>query len=924
MPGYCRWFLLALSAILLAEIHGLDAHTAAGVHGVGTVKANTPVIRGPVKHDQGRNDSGKTFLHKGWQVQSSCDDKATGDKISVVGFDAAKWHRTDIPATVVGVLVTDKTYPDPTYGTNLKSFPGMNYSDKTFFANQDMPEDSPFRCSWWYRTEFKMSAGAGKKTDWLHFNGINYRANIWINGKKVADAKDVAGTYRTFEFDISQYVKRGAANSLAVEVFAPLKDDLEITWVDWNPTPPDKNMGIWKEVFLTQSSDVSVRDPFVASKLGADYKSAALTISADVHNIANHPVRGILRAEIDKIKLSQNVMLAAGESKTVHFTPEKFAALKMAHPRIWWPYTMGEPNLYNAKLSFAVAGQISDSASITFGIREVTSEITEKGFRLFKVNGRNILIRGAAWAPELLFRWFPGRLDADLAYVHDMGMNTIRLEGRLDREEFYEKTDRLGILVMPGWTCCDAWERWKDWQGDQREIAAASLQSQIRILRKHPSVFVWLNGSDGPPPADVESMYLGILQDLEWPNPSVSSASETSTTVTGKSGVKMTGPYEYVPPVYWLTDTNAGGAHGYNTETSPGPAIPTRESLERFIPKDHLWPIDDMWNYHAGKERFTTINVFADGLNRRYGTATSLDDFERKAQAVTYDGQRAMFEAYARNKYTATGVIQWMLNNAWPSLIWHLYDYYMVPAGGYFGTKKANEPVHVQYSYDNNSVAVINSTYIPMKGTKVSAKIYDLNASEKASKDATLDLAPDSATTAIDLPKAADLAGLSKTYFLRLQLHDAAEKLLSDNFYWLSTKPDVLDWEHKLDTVYTPQSEFGDLTGLATLPEVKLDVTAMAKSAAGKNTVRVTVKNMGNGIAFMVHLRAVHTKGGQDIAPILWEDNYFSLLPGEQREVTASYLPSALGNDTAVLEVSGFNIEKQTVETGGASGGDAN
>jgi exo-1,4-beta-D-glucosaminidase len=430
---------------------------------------------------------------------------------------------------------------------------------------------------------------------------------------------------------------------------------------------------------------------------------------------------------------------------------------------------------------------------------------------------------------------------------------------------------------------------------------------------------VWLNGSDGPPPAEIESMYLGILKDLDWPNPSVSSASETATTVTGKSGVKMTGPYEYVPPVYWLTDKEAGGAHGYNTETSPGPAIPTRESLERFIPKDHLWPVDDFWNYHAGKERFTTINVFADGLNRRYGQATSLDDFERKSQAVTYDGERAMFEAYARNKYTSTGVIQWMLDNAWPSLIWHLYDYYMVPAGGYFGTKKANEPVHVQYAYDNNSVAVINSTYAPLKGMKVTGKLYNLDASEKGSKEATMDIAPDSAVTAFELPVP---EGLSTTYFLRLQLQDAAGKLVSDNFYWLSTKADTLDWSHKQDTVYTPQAEFGDLTGLATLPEVKLDVTASTQRSAEKNTTRVTVKNLGSSIAFMVHLRAARTQAGTDITPILWEDNYFSLMPGEQREVRATYATSALAGDSAVLHVEGFNIAKQTVESNTAAGGD--
>ena len=610
--------------------------------------------------------------------------------------------------------------------------------------------------------------------------------------------------------------------------------------------------------------------------------------------------------------------LPPAKPKQSNSPQKKFTALKLAHPKLWWPYTIGEPYLYNAKISFSVAGRLSDSASTSFGIREVTSELTDKDFRLFKINGRNILIRGAAWAPDLLFRWVPGKLDADLAYVHDMGMNTIRLEGRLDREEFYEKTDRLGLLVMPGWTCCDAWERWKDWHADQKEIAAASLKSQIHILRQHPSVFVWLNGSDGPPPADIESMYLGILKDLDWPNPSVSSASEAATTVTGKSGVKMTGPYEYVPPVYWLTDKIAGGAHGYNTETSPGPAIPTRESIERFIPKDHLWPIDDVWNFHAGKERFTTINVFADGLNRRYGTATSLDDFERKSQAVTYDGERAMFEAYARNKYSSTGVIQWMLDNAWPSLIWHLYDYYMVPAGGYFGTKKACEPVHVQYSYDNNSVAVINGTYDAIKSVKVSAKIYNLDATEKGTKDATLDLAPDSAATAFELP-APD--SLSKTYFLRLQLHDSSGKLLSDNFYWLSTKPDVLDWKNQQDTVYTPQAEFGDLTGLATLPEVQLDATATSKHDGANHTTRVTVKNLGNNVAFMVHIRAARRKDNSDITPILWQDNYFSLLPGEQREVSASYSTTALAGDNPVLEISGFNIPKQTIEATTASGG---
>jgi exo-1,4-beta-D-glucosaminidase len=863
----------------------------------------------------------KLFLHKNWQLQSSCETKASGEQVSAAGFDASGWHHADMPSTVVGALVNDKTYPDPTYGTNLKSLPGMDYSSKTFFAMQDMPKDSPFRCSWWFRTEFALPAEVEQKTKWLHFLGINYRANVWINGKKVADAKEVAGTFATFEFDVSKFVHAGAANAVALEIFAPEKNDLGITWVDWNPTPADKDMGIWKEVFLTSSGEVSLRNPFVSSKLDADLKAAALTVNADLRNTSDHSVDGVLRAEIDGSQVSQPVTLAAGEAKTVRFTPEQFPELKLGKPRVWWPYQVGEPHLYSAKLAFEIDKHVSDSAEVAFGIREVTSELTDKGYRLFKINGRKVLIRGAAWAPDMFLRSSPERLDADLNYVRDMGLNTIRLEGRIDREELFAKADRLGILIMPGWTCCDAWEQWKKWKPEQHKIAGDSLRSQIRILRNHPSVFVWLYGSDNPPPADVEKMYLGILKDLEWPNPSVSSAADTPTTLTGKSGVKMTGPYEYVPPVYWLADTKAGGAYGYNTETSPGPAIPPRESLERFIPKNHLWPIDEVWNYHAGGERFTTVNVFTDGLNRRYGTATSLDDYERKAQAITYDGQRAMFEAYGRNKYTSTGVIQWMLNNAWPSLIWHLYDYYLVPAGGYFGTKKATELVHVQYSYDDDSVAVVNGTYEAVKGAKVSAKLYNLDAKEKGSRDATLDLAADSSTKAFDLPKVGDL---TKTYFLRLQLHDAQGKLLSDNFYWLSTKPDTLDWKHRKDTVYTPQAEFGDLTGLNSLPPAKVAVSQVNRKNGPNLWMTVTVENQGEGIAFMVHARITRGKGGEDVTPIFWSDNYFSLLPGEKRAVMALYRIASLESKEPVLEVDGYNLAPGSVQIATSSAGAPN
>src|SRR5260370_10317892 len=333
----------------------------------------------------------------------------------------------------------------------------MDFPAQNLFANAAKAEGSPLRCSWWYRTEFTPPTGEAKKTEWLNFLGINYRANIWVNGHKAADANDVAGTYRSYEFDVSKFLQPGKANAIAVEVFAPEKYDLGITWVDCNPTPPDNDMVIWKEVFLRSSGVVAVRNPFVTSKLDAEYKTAELTISGEVFNVSNEPVKGVLHADLDGIPVQQPVELSGGESKIVKFAPEQFAKLKLTHPRLWWPYQMGTPHLYTAKLTFDIGQQVSDAASVTFGIREVTSELTETRHRLFKINGKKVLIRGAAWAPDLLFRGSSQRLDARLPYVRDMGMNTIPLEGRLDRDEFFGKTDRLGILVMPGWTSCHAW-----------------------------------------------------------------------------------------------------------------------------------------------------------------------------------------------------------------------------------------------------------------------------------------------------------------------------------------------------------------------------------------------------------------------------------------------------------------------------------
>jgi exo-1,4-beta-D-glucosaminidase len=873
--------------------------------------------------------SQKLPLHDHWSLQSSGQVEAGGEIISTSAFVPQSWHDAAVPTTVVAALVRDKTLPDPFFATNLRQFPGVSYPIGANFSNIAMQRDSPYAVSWWYRKQFTAPASYAGKTIWLNFKGINYRANVWLNGKQIANSNDVAGAWRTYEFNVTSNVKPGGENVLAVQVFAPTPKDLAITFVDWNPAPPDKNMGLWREVYLATSGPVALRYPSVMSKLDPPANdSAQLTVTAQLKNATDQAIKGRLKAAITNIigskpeirRVEQDVELAPHEARDMKFTADKFEQLVVSHPQLWWPAQMGEPHLYALDLDFEVDGVVSDHAHSEFGIREITSDLNSTGGRAFHINGKNILIRGGGWTPDMLLREDPQRLHDEFRYVRDMGLNTIRMEGKLETEEFFTIADRQGILVMAGWCCCDFWEQWKHWKPEDYEIAKQSLRDQIYRLRSHPSLLMWLNGSDNPPPADVEQMYLDVEKQLLWPNPVVSSATGKHAQFTGPSGVKMTGPYQYVAPSYWEDDTpqgqpdrkecnpgGCGGAYGFNTETSMGPAVPPIESIRAMVGEEHLWPIDEVWNYHAGGENFKTIKVFAEALAQRYGKSDSAADFALKSQLQTYEGVRAMYEAYSRNKYEATGVIQWMLNNAWPSMIWHLYDYYLRPGGGYFGAKRALEALHPVYGYDDHSIWVVSSQYEDAKGLKLATRIYNLDMSEKFSRDDSLDAPADSTAKIFTLP---EIQNLSPTYFVVLRLTGSAGKLVGSNFYWLSTKPETLDWSKSTWWV-TPTKSFADFTALAQLPKVKLKVSDSfeIQSQGGQAVTHVTIENPGKSLAFFVRLKINKGESGEEILPVLWKDNYISLLPGEKRELTATYRGAELGTSKPVVEVSGWNVQ---------------
>jgi exo-1,4-beta-D-glucosaminidase len=838
-------------------------------------------------------------LNGRWHIQSSAQVSQPAEIVSTTGLNVQSWYPAKIPSTVLAALVDNKLYPDPYFGMNLRSIPGTTYEIGDNFANTPMPADSPFAVSWWYRREFEIPAAAAQRRLWLNFDSINYRANIWLNGRKLGDAAQVAGMYRGFEFDIAGLAAAGT-NTLAVEVFPPDVHDLGITFVDWNPLPADKDMGIVRDVYIRMSGPVAVRNAQVVTHISAGLDQASLTVYADVTNASDQPVAGTLEGAAGAIALSKAVGLLPGETATVTFTPAT-----IDHPDLWWPYGLGPQTLQNLHLQFRTAAGISDQQDVQFGIREFTSELDSRNHRVFRVNGKRILIRGGGWTHDMMLRVDPVREESEIRYARDMHLNTLRLEGKMFDEHFFDLADRYGMLVMPGWCCCGWFEQWDNWTATDSTVAAESLRTQLRRLRNHASVFVFLYGSDAAPPPTAEQNYLNVIRQERWPHPYLSAASDNDTLV-GRTGVKMKGPYDYVPPNYWLLDTHWGGAWGFNTETSPGHAIPLVPSLEQMLGKDHLWPVDDTWIFH-GASVYPVMSVYTNALESRYGKSRDLADFVEKSQAIAYEGERAMFEAFRRNKYTsATGVVQWMLNNAWPSTVWHLYDWYLRPGGGYFGTKKANEPLHVQYSYDDRSIVVTNSLYTAFPGYSVTAKVYNLDLSEQFSQTASVDIAEDSSTRVFTLPPP---DGLSRTYFVRLWLRDPDGAVVSSNFYWLSTQDDVVDWAAQTDYWYTPIRTFADLTGLQNLPPAQVTVSSRTEAGGADRIEHVVVRNPSANAAFLVHLTALRDDGS-DINPVIWGDNFFELFPGEEREITATYAAPLAGRGAVHIQADGWNFAR--------------
>jgi len=814
-------------------------------------------------------------------------------------------------------LLENRTYGNVFYSDNLRAVEEPDSSGNVFLI------------PWWYRTEFTLVQGAPQAHTLLRINGMIASADVWLNGHPVDEQATVAGAYPVHELDVTRWVHAGV-NTLALRVHpGDPRTSLSIGWVDWNPTPPDNNMGPWRGVEIVRTGPVQIRSPRVTATLSLpDLSRAALTARVEAKNLDASAHDAAITGVVAGVSLRRTIHLKPGETQTIAFSPKSDPALELSHPQVWWPVGMGAHPLYALQLAAAIDNAVSDRTSATFGIRSVTSHLTQQGYHQFVINGKPVLIRGAGWAPDMFLRDDPTRMEAEFSYIVNLGLNTIRSEGKLEDARFYDLADREGIMILAGWECCDKWESWaktggEPWDAADEKVAADSMASEARLLRSHPSVIGFLIGSDNAPPTAIAKTYVDTLHAEDWSLPIIAAASDQATSETGPSGMKMAGPYDWVPPSYWYAD-KLGGAFGFDSEVSAGATIPRLEDLSRMLSPQELealWKYPAVRQFHASAawSTFATIATFDTALAKRYGPPRSLEDYVAKSQLENYDNVRAQFEAFNARMDAAnpsTGVIYWMLNNAWPSLHWHLYDYFLNPAGTYFGAKKANEPVHIQYSYDTREIVLVNHTLHDEHGLRALIRVRGLEGGVSYQRRAqNIDLAANAARALATLPA---LAGLSRTYFIELELAAANGRPLSRNVYWLSTQTDELDWVHS-NWYLTPVTRYADFTPLQSLPTATSEVRATMRhdGAEDVTTVTLEVPPSSRALALFQHVSIRQSEGGELVLPILWSDNDVTLWPGESLTLTARSATPRVA--TPVVEVSGWNVPTRSIPIAVAS-----
>ena len=837
----------------------------------------------------------QVVLNSGWQLQDVAKAPQPGAEIASPAFKTKDWYAATVPGTVLTTLVNNHVYPEPLYGENNRP--------------EIIPE-SLARTSYWYRTLIDVPRSYKDHHVWLNFDGINYSAAVWVNGVQVGA---IHGAFIRGIFDITAHVTPGKKAVLAVLVTpqpnpgiphehtltAGLGKNGGVTAIDgptflstigwdWIPAMRDRDAGIWQKVFLSATGPVLLKDPLVTTDLPLpSTDSSDVAVQATVENISDQPQKGVIEGAIENIKFSQQVDLAPHSRQTVSFDAKNTPALHIEHPRLWWPNGYGEPNLYKLHLSFNTGAKVSDQQDVDFGVRKISYSVPGTDTLTISVNGVQVFIRGGDWGLDEAMKRIPReRLDAQIHMHRLANLNLIRnWVGQSTSEDFYELCDKYGILVW------DEFFQPNPSDGpDPTDIDTyiANVRDKILRFRNHPSIMLWCARNEGFPPPEIDAQLRKLMAELE-------PTRRYQPSSTDGPGVRSHGPYSWRTPreFYKVTDDY------FKTETG-SVSVPTLESIHGMMPRKDWETITDDWAEHdlakgaSGGDRYPGI------LANRYGKLRNLADFVRKAQLANYEAFRAMYEGRnAQLFHPTTAIITWMSDPAQPSFVWQLYHYDLEPNSSLFAVMHAGELVHIQLNEVTGQIQVINNLPEPIKDVMARATVYNIDGTVVHVQDAQVTAEPDVAT---DLSTIRFPAKLSAVHFVKLELFDSADKLISSNFYWRSLP------EHS-----------DDFTELNKLPMVTLEAQVVGADAEGMRKLTVTVRNTSTDIALMAHLQLRRQKSGERVLPVFYSDNYISLVPNETRTITIEAAVNDFNGEDALILFDGWNVTVRSASFAGAA-----
>ena len=803
------------------------------------------------------------------------------------GFAPNGWYSAVVPGTVLTTLVENKVYPDALYGENNRAIP-----------------ESLNKTSYWYRTTFTVPASYAHQHVWLNFEGINYSAEVWVNGTQVGTMR---GAFARGIFDITTAAKPGETATLAVLVNpqphpgVPHEHTLAnglglnggesaidgptflstIGW-DWLAAVRDRDTGIWQKVFLSATGGVRIHEPLVTTDLSLPRTdSADIGVKATLENITDSPQKGTLTGSFGDVRFEKAVEIAPHSSQIVALDPRTTPTLHMQNPKLWWPNGYGPHNLYTLHLSFEQGAEVSDATDVSFGVRKITYSAPDSDALLVSVNGVRIFIRGGDWGLDEALKRIPReRLEAEIRMHAMANMNMIRnWVGQSTGEDFYELCDKYGILLW------DEFFQPNPSDGPNPTdlpTYMANAREKIVRFRNHPSIAIWCARNEGYPPPEIDAALRKLFAELEPERLYQPSSTE------GR-GVKSGGPYyTRTPRAYYEYD------EAFKTEIG-SVSVPTIESIQGMMPEKDWETINDDWAQHDlahGAQHGDTYPIM---LAARYGKLQNLADFVRKAQLSNYEAFRAMYEGRGAKLFKPeTGVITWMSNPAQGSFVWQLYHHDLEPNSSLFAVEKAGEPVHIQLNEADGTIQVINNTPVALTGGTAHVRVLNLDGSVAGEHDYPVS---GPAATAINLGKLEVPSGVSPVYFVQMQLaNPAGGAVVSTNFYWRGVEQD-------------------ELAELEKLPTVTLDAKLARHDASGKLVLAVTLHNPGKQVALMTHLQ-LHTSTGERVLPVYYDDNYISLVPGESRTVNIEADAAALKGGTPVVALDGWNVAVAPSSTG--------